>query len=392
VKPVLVLGGRDNALSIARSLGRKGVPVFLSVEADSVIYHSRYCPRRYSFDSAENARAYWTRLLLNEPVRELENAIVLACSDDAVEFLAKHRSELERHYTLDLFDPDIQLAMLDKAETLALAAEHGCSVPGSFDVSSDFDAAQLPAGMQFPLLIKPKLSHLFQRAFDGRKFLLVGDEQELKEGLVLVRATGLDVMLCEWIPGPDSLLCSYYTYIDEHDQILFDYTKRIIRRYPVGEGGGTYHATEWLPDVAEEGIKFFKGIGFTGFGNIEFKRDPRDGRLKVMECNPRFTAAQELLARSGFDIADFIYSRLTNSVPPILDEYEQDLRLWHPIPDFKSFLELRRRGEMRFIQWVRSICRGSKVFPLFRLYDPMPSIVWHGRYVSLVAKNRLGLQ
>ena len=181
MKPVLVLGGRDNALSIARSLGRKGVPVFLSVEADSVIYRSRYCSRQYSYASVEDARAYWTRLLLDDPARELENVVVLACSDDAVEFLANHHSELERRYTLDLFDPDIQLAMLDKSETLALASAHGCSVPASFDPKGDFDARQLPAEMQFPLLIKPKLSHLFQRAFDGRKFLVASNEQDLAE-------------------------------------------------------------------------------------------------------------------------------------------------------------------------------------------------------------------
>ena len=391
MKPALVLGGRDNALSIARSLGARGVPVYLSTDATSdMIGRSRFCSRFFAYPTAEDAIPLWTELLLDQPNGDLDGAVLLGACDEAVEFLARHRETLKQRYTIDLFDSDIQLAMLDKTKTLALAAEHGCAIPGNIDAAPDMTAQQLAADMQFPLLVKPKLSHLFQQAFDGRKFFVAHDESELDRGLERVRQHDIDVMLCELIPGPDSLLCSYYTYMDDSGSPLFHFTKRIFRRFPVGEGGGAYHATEWYPDVADEGLKFFKGIGYKGLGNIEFKRDPRDGKLKVMECNPRFTAAQELLARSGFDVADFVYARLTNGPVPQLDEYQQDLRYWYPIHDFKAFRQLKSRGELTFRQWLKSILTGSKAYPMFRFSDPLPSLIWNCRLLMRSVQEKFG--
>ena len=72
-------------------------------------------------------------------------------------------------------------------------------------------------------------------------------------------------------------------------------------------GNACYHISSWEPEAADLGEKFFRGINLRGLGNIEFKRDLRDGKLKVIECNARFTAAQELLNRSGMDISEIIY-------------------------------------------------------------------------------------
>ena len=52
-------------------------------------------------------------------------------------------------------------------------------------------------------------------------------------------------------------------------------------------------------------------------GNVEFKRDTRDGRLKLIECNHRFTAANELVRRAGIDLARIAYDRACgDDVPP----------------------------------------------------------------------------
>ena len=50
------------------------------------------------------------------------------------------------------------------------------------------------------------------------------------------------------------------------------------------------------------GLALFGHAGLRGVANVEFKRDPRDGRLKLIECNARFTAANGLLTASGIDL------------------------------------------------------------------------------------------
>ena len=91
------------------------------------------------------------------------------------------------------------------------------------------------------------------------------------------------MLLVEKVPGPDDLLCSYYTYLDADGEALFDFTKRIIRRFPVGMGNGCYHITDRNPEVREVALKLFRHVGLRGLANAEFKRDQRDGRLKLIE-------------------------------------------------------------------------------------------------------------
>jgi predicted ATP-grasp superfamily ATP-dependent carboligase len=147
-----------------------------------------------------------------------------------------------------------------------------------------------------------------------------------------------------------------------------------MRRFPKNNGQACYHVTEWIPDIAEMGLNFFKGINFRGLGNVEFKRDLRDGKLKIIESNARFTAAQELLASCGMDISVVIYKHLAGLPVPQLNSYKQGLTLWFPHQDYLAYKELKELNEITFGKWAKSIAR-RHVMPHFKLADPLPTIV-----------------
>jgi predicted ATP-grasp superfamily ATP-dependent carboligase len=174
------------------------------------------------------------------------------------------------------------------------------------------------------------------------------------------------------IPGPDSLLSSYYTYRTAEGRRLFDFTKSIIRRWPVNRGNACYHKTGWLPDTADAGRRFFEGVGLKGLGNVEFKRDTRDGKLKIIEVNARFTAAQELVRRAGYPIDLMIYCHLTKQPVPAARPVKNELRFWYPVRDFLGFLDLWKRGELSLAGWLASIVTFRHVFPLASISDPWP--------------------
>jgi predicted ATP-grasp superfamily ATP-dependent carboligase len=180
----------------------------------------------------------------------------------------------------------------------------------------------------------------------------------------------------EVIPGSDDLLCSYYTYLDESGEPQFDFTKRIIRRYPEHEGFGCCHITDWNPEVRELGLRLFQHAGLRGVANVEFKRDRRDGTLKLIECNARFTAANGLLVASGYDLGLFVYRRLAELQQPALRDvqYTKGLRLWYPLDDFLAYLDLRRQGRLTTSAWLRSVAH-RHVLPYFSFSDPVPSVM-----------------
>ncbi len=382
---VVVLGGSSNALAITRSMTAKGVDVYLSVLAKNCASYTRLAKKIYAFRDKKRVQEFWGDLLLSGKNSELRGSIIFPCSDDAVEFVAKNSGELEKNYTLDESIPDVHLTMLDKRKTMEKARALGIPVPQFAVIDS---AADIPGidfdTLKFPLIVKPQHSHLFQKAFNGAKLFFAKNSDELNHHLNAALEKNLKVIVSEMIPGPDTQLGSYYTYLDKNDQPLFHYTKAVVRRFPKNNGQGCYHITRWNPEVAELGLRFFRGVGLKGLGNVEFKKDVRDGLWKLIECNPRFTAAHELLVKCGMSIDWMIYNHLVGQPVPPVGKFKENMTLWYPRSDWFAYKELKALGELTFGGWLKSIAK-PQVLPHFRFNDPMPTLgpFWNS------LKNRL---
>ncbi|GAB1257181.1 hypothetical protein NBRC116494_16830 [Aurantivibrio plasticivorans] len=387
MKQVLLLGGAENTLAIARSLSSIGVKVSISSDEKSGAKYSRCCSQFYSPGSNQDLPSLWREILLENPREELVGRVVLCCSDEAIDFVSRNHEKLSSQYLLEINDPDLQLSLLDKFATVEMAKKIGIPTPSCW-AHIESDPFYRSIDIQFPVLVKPIHSHLYRKVFKF-KLLPVENREELEAHLKEVYSNGLEVMITEYVPGPDDLLCSYYTYVDESGKFLFDYTKSVIRRFPKNFGGGCYHISKWQPDVAELGKRFFEGIGYRGLGNIEFKRDPRDNTLKLIECNPRFTAAHELLVQSGMSTDKVVYSHLMGQPANAPTTFKDDKRLIYLWRDFSSFRQRKALGELTFIQWIKSIA-APQVFPYFRLSDPLPAVYQYVKIISGWFRRRLG--
>ncbi len=382
--PVVVVGGGANALSVARSLGRIGVTVYAVTRPQEHVRYSRFC----RWIDIPPGKESWTRFLLGPGSEKLRGAVVLACNDLALEIIATHRAELEKKFLLEESNPVAQLRMLDKLATYELAVAASVATPRFWEVRSEADVHALKDELPYPLLVKPLLSYVYQQQFT-RKMAIAGNWEELLSDWRNARDVGIDVMLVEMIPGPDDLLCSYYTYLDEHGQALFDFTKRVIRRYPPVSGIGCYHITDRIPELKEPALRLLRGAGVRGLANVEFKLDSRDGQLKLIECNARFTAANCLVAASGFDLAQFVYNRLTGRPQVPLVKFRTGLRLWYAYEDYLAFRQLRRQSRMSWTQWLAGILH-RQTFPYFAWDDPWPSIHEEGRRFWGALRHRSG--
>ena len=379
-RPPAILVGANvvTAISAVRSLARAGVDVHLLCRRGASPSYSRYA-RRIPIDDSLPQQEAWLRFLLGPESESLRGAVVLACNDDALEMLLENREELAGMYRLDLSDPVAQRAMLDKLATYRLAAAAGVPTPRFWAAESEEEVRAHADEYTFPLMVKPLRSHEFKRVHDG-KYLMAADFDELLAACRRTREHGVDVVLLEVIPGPDDLLCSYYTYLDEDGAPQFHFTKRIIRRYPEHEGFGCYHITDWSPEVRDLGMRLFAHVGLRGVANVEFKRDTRDGRLKVIEVNARYTAANGLVAAAGYDLVQLVYNRAAGLPQPswVGRPYRVGLRLWYPVADFWAFLELRRQGRLGWTGWLRSVAHPA-VLPYWDRADPLPSVRVLGR-------------
>ncbi|MHA1600109.1 MAG: carboxylate--amine ligase [Alphaproteobacteria bacterium] len=382
----IVVGGDANALSVARCLHAAGISVHALCRPGSRIRYSRTC-HWIDLTEGDGGPDDWGAFLLGPHSDHLRGAVLLACSDEAIEMIIAHRPQLADKFVIEEGDGEMRLSMLDKLRTYEKSAEADIPTPKYWRVWSVSDLDGLKNALIFPLIIKPLFSHHTRRIWKNRKYLAVENYEDLHRNFTELQHHGIEFLLMEFIPGGDDLLCSYYTYIDENGSPLFHFTKRVFRRYPENMGEGCYHVTDWSPDVRDMGLKFFRHVKLRGLGNVEFKRDPRDGKLKIIECNARFTAANCLVKAAGLDLALLTYNKLTGRPLPTVDSYRSGQTLWLPIQDFLAYRELKRKGKITFLGWLGSIMR-SQQFQFFSWTDPLPSVVGTWRIFNRLILRR----
>ena len=387
--PAIVLGGDVNAASVARSLGAAGVEVHaLGTGAADPVRDSRFCTSYVRFDRGEDVQQRWLRWLQDNASR-FPGAVLLPCNDDALELIAASRAALEDlSYRPFEADDEVLATMLDKRRTAELAARIGIPAPRSMVLEGAASLEQAADGIGFPCGLKPLHAHVLARHQGWGKLILARDAAHLRELFAQLDALGVGLLATEIIPGEDECYRSYYSYIDADGRPLLHFTKQKLRGYPPRRGLWSYHLTTRDPDVMEMGLRFFQRAGVRGLANVEFKLDPRDGVLKLIECNHRFTAANEIVRLAGLDLALLTYERALGRPGPDVSSYRTGLRLLNPIEDVRAFRALRAEGKLSTAGWLRSLAHPLHT-PLLRWNDPLPGVLSLARRGRRAAGKRL---
>lgn len=383
-RPAILLGGDVNAVSVARCLAAHGVRVAAIADpnARSPARRSRAVHEFVDLGRGD-VQDRWLDWLARRP----EPAVLLPCSDDGLELVARHRADLEAagHVAIEA-DDDVLAAMLDKERTYEIARRHGIPAPLSVRLRPEtLDAG--PASVPFPCIVKPSHSHRFARHF-SLKALVVRDDRELRRVAAPILELGLQLSAVEIVRGDDDSCVSYYGYLDEHGESLLHLTKRKLRQFPIGFGGGCYHVTSRDDEVAEAGLRFLRASGVRGLACVELKRRAADGELVLIECNHRFTAANELLRLAGADLARFVYDRLVGTPAAAVPTLREGVSMWLPVEDVRALRQYRAAGVLTTQAWLRSLLRPQH-FPLLSLSDPGPSLAsWSALAVRAARRRR----
>jgi D-aspartate ligase len=383
--PAILVGGQASTLSVARSLGAAGIEVAVVAEArTSPVRHSRHCGRFLDVPGGPDLQERWLERLL-----ELPPGVVLPCTDEALELVARRRAELVTagHFVYDC-DDELALAMLDKERTYALAREAGIRAPHTAPVA---DAAALRAAVErigFPCGLKPVSPVEFRHVYGlGRKLFLAEDSAQLEAAFEETSARGLTMLLTEIVPGSDESVWGYVAYVGADGRPLVETSKRKLRQWPAHFGIGSYQVTVRDDEVIELGRRFVTAVGLRGFAGVELKRDARDGELVLIECNQRFLNVTELLRAAGLNVALVAYDQARGRASEPQPAAREGVRLLFLVEDGRSFLEQRRAGELSTAGWVRSLLHRQR-FPVFSARDPLPSLYTNAALVGGIVGRR----
>ena len=366
----VVLGADFQALGLIRSLGRRGVPVYVCAGALDVARFSRYCARYFRLPSSPEEAALLDFLVDLAAREEVVGWLLVPNDDDQVEFISNHRAELGRFFTVAVANEQAVRIVADKRLTYAFACDHGVPMPRTWNPRSEEEIAAVDC--PFPVIIKPARRNPFFK-LTGRKAFRADTRTELRT--LFRRLSHIlppdQLMVQELIEGGPENLYSFAALATEGEVLAWLIANR-RRQHPMDFGRATTYArTVANPELEALGRHVLKLLSFSGLCEVEFMRDPRGGGYKLLEINARIWGWVSLGAAAGVDFPYLLYqSALHRPVEPVpFKENAKWVRLLTDLPTVASeFL----RGRLRLRDVLESYRGLSSSDAVYSSDDPFP--------------------
>ncbi len=382
--PVVVINNKLGGLTIMRSLGQLGVElhgVDESPRAAGML--SRYCRHKHiqRFDE-ERPEEYLDFLL--ELGRSLDRkAILIPTSDITGVFVCRYAEQLKEYFLFPANDVDLMERIINKATMFDIALENDVPTAKTLFPRNRGEVEEYIKTGMFPIMLKAVYGHkLMQRT--GKKMLIVHDADELLKWYdELEDPDDPNLMIQEFIPGGDDQVYIFNGYFDGNSDCLAAFTGHKIRQYPIHIGSASLGECRWHPDVAELTTRFMKDIGYKGILDIGYRLDPRDGKYKVLDINPRVGQAFRIfVAQNNMDVVRSLYLDLTGQ-----EQFEvvpREGRRWMiENHDIIATYYYFKEGSLSFGEWLKSF-RKLQEAAWFSWRDPWPFLVMSGRLIKRI--------
>ncbi len=369
-----VLGMDANGLGVARSLGRRGIRV-VGVDARSDLpgMKSRYATPLHCPDARKHPEQLLKRLV--DHARSNGRGILYPTTDAHVLLISRNREKLKDRFDFNMPPENVIEGLVNKRSQYEQARQLGIPIPKTLYPQSLDELLGEADDIQYPAFIKPSYPFDWYRIF-GSKGFLANNEEELIAGYERASPTGIPLMVQEFVVGPSSNMYSIATYISRSGWMAPPCIWQKVRQFPTDFGVGSFVRTVKNPIIEDLGARMLLGTNYSGIGEIEFKKDARDGQFKLIELNARSWLQNPLSARAGTDTAYLQYCDLTGQDPPSLEPCAEGIRWVDLLSDLETYWALRKRKELRMKEWIRSWL-GAEVHAYAALDDPRP---WLNRF------------
>jgi predicted ATP-grasp superfamily ATP-dependent carboligase len=317
----------------------------------------------------------------------LEGWGLMPTADETVALVSQHRDELEDVFLLAVDSWSIVRQAYDKRLLHALADRCDVEVPRTCYPRDRGEVERLD--WEFPVILKPAIKEGANRLTVAKAWR-VDSREELLDGYAeaceLV-APEL-VMVQELVPGGGACQLAYGALCDE-GRIVASVTARRTRQYPMDFGrASTFVETIELPEVAELAERLLAELRFTGLVEVEFKRDPRDNRCKLLDMNPRPWGWHTLSARAGVDFP-YLEWRLMHDLPVAEMRGRPGVSWMRLSTDLPTAAREIVRQRLTVGEYLRSF-RGRRERAIFAYDDPLPGLCEMPLLAFLVGRRLVG--
>lgn len=367
--PAVVTGGGLNALGVVRSLAAGDMAIHvLDNDARSPAMRSRHATaHRVPSLEGEALIEHLLALARTEPTP----MVLFPTEEKTVETVSRYREQLSQHFLFRMPPHERLMALMHKQGFQQLAEAIHAPVPRTVYLQSAADLTALK-DLNYPCVFKPaEKNYAYGAKF--KKAYKVQSAAEIETLYADIEPVMPHMVAQEWIEGEDTDIYFCLQYVGADGEEVASFCGRKLRCWPPRVGGTASCMPAWEVAATLSSLThdFFRKVGFTGMGSMEYKRDRRDGQFYMVEPTVGRTDFQEEVATlNGINVPLMAYhheaqsrmehdSRKQTSAP---------VRIWRdPLTDRYSMQEQGGASDPVFARY-------PVVDAYWRWNDPLPWI------------------
>lgn len=367
----IIIGGEHPGLGIARSLGRRGIPVCVIDDQHSISQFSKYVTRVVRVKDLRDERNTVESVLEVGRRYGLEGWVLFPTRDETVAAFSRHRDRLAEYFRVTTPCWDTVRWAWDKKNTYDRAAELGIPVPHTYNPRTEVELVELYD--RLPLALKPAVKENFFYATGAKAWRADTPDQLLdlfRKAMQQIRPE--EILIQEIIPGGGEQQYSYCAFFRDGEAQNTLIAKR-IRQHPREFGrAATYVETIEFPEIEELSERFLRAINYYGLVEVEFKQDLRDGQFKLLDVNARTWGFHSIGGPAGVDFPYLLYADQIGEQTK-RGRARAGVGWLRAVTDLPTVAVDLWDGEFDLRSYWRSLKR-TRAESVFCLQDPLPSL------------------
>lgn len=378
VTPVILFSNATAAYGVVRALGPLQIPIFcVSAKSSGLCKWSRFV-RKHTEIHPQDPNFLETLISWGLASVGAEAVLIVAGSDEYLDVLARGKKDLPAGWQPTFPDYETVQKVREKHLTYEIAASVGVPIPKSYYIKTRQDLERLcqqGIAARWPMLFKPEKSNSFYNQFN-QKAVICESTASLLPSYDQYRGFGGPVILQEMIPGPENNLQNFIGVFNHNSEPLAIFVNR-KRRSSDRFLGCSLMETMWSEEVIHLSNVLIKAIGYIGYANVEFKLDPRDNSLRLMEINGRVSKSNSHALPCGINLPLAMYQmaigKPTNPMTAFPRNYPDNIIWWCPASDVSAIFRMVKNHEFKLIDFLKSLRGDKRIVEPFNLRDPGPA-------------------
>lgn len=371
MKALITNAVQDGGLVAARSLARAG----FSVTGADVLRLPRGVRSRYMIGYRD---------LVDAREREFEDALVglvesvrpdvfLPIGTRGVLAAARCREALAAMTAVNVVDEPAFMAAFDKSVCVAECHRLGIGCARVLGFEEALAMLERAPGTA-AVVVKPPWD-----VGAARGVCYVREPGALRETVERCSRVYGGSLVQDYIPGGADAMRTVLLLFTPESDVAAAFTMQKIRHWPQTGGATAAGRSTDEPELVELVLPFFRAWRWRGPAEVELKLDPRDGRFKVIEINPRFPGYLRFAWHCGLDLP-LLATRLAlgdaRAVPDdVAPTYRVGQRYVAPTLFARTVRDdVRVHGWGAALRKARTDLRGSAPVILGMLADPVPLV------------------